>query len=47
MQATESLMVLYVPTPQGVHATPSDGAMYPYRQVQIELPSDERALFGH
>jgi hypothetical protein len=39
--------VFAAPAPQGVHATPSDEALYPARQVQIELPSAEKVLVGH
>jgi hypothetical protein len=46
VQATEPVAVLYVPTPQGVHATPS-APVYPVRQVQIGLFAFEKVLFGH
>jgi hypothetical protein len=47
MHVPTPVAVLYAPAPQGVHATPSDKAMYPARQVHIELPSAEKVLFGH
>jgi hypothetical protein len=39
--------VLYSPAAQGVHATPSDEALYPARQVHVELPTVDHVLVGH
>jgi hypothetical protein len=47
VQSTDPVTFLYVPTPQGVHATPSDEAVYPTRHVQNTLLSTEKVLFGH
>jgi hypothetical protein len=38
MQSAEPVTVLYVPTPQGVHDTPSDGVVYPARHMQSAEP---------
>jgi hypothetical protein len=40
------VVFLYVPALQGVQTTPSNEAMYPARQVQIELFASENVLFG-
>jgi hypothetical protein len=47
MHIPTPVVVLYAPVSQGVHATPSDGALYPARQVQIELFAAEKVLVGH
>jgi hypothetical protein len=47
MQSTAPVTFLYVPTPQGVHATPLDEAVYPTRHVQDRLLTAEKVLFGH
>jgi hypothetical protein len=49
VQATEPVMVLYAPTPQGVHAVPSE-PVYPAWHVQDvsrELPAADTVLLGH
>jgi hypothetical protein len=46
VQAAEPVSFFHVPAPQGVHGVPS-APVYPARQVQIELPSAEKVLFGH
>ena len=50
VQATGPGTVLYVPTSQGVHSTPSDEAVYPATQVQsvsTGLLAAEKVLSGH
>ena len=47
MHIPTPVVVLYEPAPQGVHAVPSDAALYPARQVHVELLSAEKVLFGH
>jgi hypothetical protein len=46
VQAAEPVAFFHVPAPQGVHGVPS-APVYPATQVQIELPSAEKVLFGH
>jgi hypothetical protein len=50
MHIPTPVMALYAPAPHGVHATPSDKASYPARQVQDVrrgLLADEKVLSGH
>jgi hypothetical protein len=47
MHVPTPVVALYVPASHGVHATPSDAALYPARQVHVELLSTEKVLFGH
>jgi hypothetical protein len=46
MQSTEPVADFHVPAPHGMQAVPS-APVYPARQVQIELFTPEKVLFGH
>jgi len=50
MHVPTPVAVLYAPASQAVHATPSDAALYPARQVQdvsSGLLIAEKVLLGH